>query len=219
MKIRQALKLYNKSKHTLLKIRTIEDDGTVLGRNTRSFKQWKMCTGQRDRIIDENGKRLKRSKYYIYYNNISAKKRILKYLKKNKNIAFFVDSNKLNFEAVLKTNIELFKKYPIPEIGKEYYCYDDGKISLSRESKVKILNIIPYKEASKNIIELWKQDYHEFYFSTANITDYFIEAIGEDNKISYFARTVYGAWFSIGDIWDKGYLDAENKFHKTLTDE
>lgn len=55
MKIRQALKLYNKSKHTLLKIRTIEDDGMILGRNTRSFKQWRMCTGQRDRIIDKNG--------------------------------------------------------------------------------------------------------------------------------------------------------------------
>lgn len=38
---------------------------------------------------------------------------------------------------------------PIPEIGKEYYFFDDGKISVSRCYKAKVLRIIPYDECEE----------------------------------------------------------------------
>ena len=38
---------------------------------------------------------------------------------------------------------------PIPEIGKEYYFFDDGKISVSRCYKAKVLRIIPYDECGE----------------------------------------------------------------------
>lgn len=34
----------------------------------------------------------------------------------------------------------------IPEIGKEYYFFDDGKISPSRCYKAKVLRVVPYEE-------------------------------------------------------------------------
>ena len=34
----------------------------------------------------------------------------------------------------------------IPVLGKEYYFFDDGKISLSRCYKAKVTGIYPYKE-------------------------------------------------------------------------
>ena len=37
----------------------------------------------------------------------------------------------------------------IPEIGKEYYFFDDGKISPSRCYKAKVLRIIPYDECEE----------------------------------------------------------------------
>lgn len=44
----------------------------------------------------------------------------------------------------------------LPIVGKTYYCYDDGKITYSRQYKVKITDITPYKKASdedKNYLE------------------------------------------------------------------
>ena len=40
--------------------------------------------------------------------------------------------------------------YPIPELGKIYDCFDDGKISPSRHYKVEIKKIIPLKKLQKN---------------------------------------------------------------------
>lgn len=34
----------------------------------------------------------------------------------------------------------------LPEIGKFYDCYDDGKIHESRKYKVKIISIIPFEK-------------------------------------------------------------------------
>lgn len=37
----------------------------------------------------------------------------------------------------------------IPVLGKEYYFFDDGKISLSRCYKAKVTGIYPYKEKNQ----------------------------------------------------------------------
>jgi hypothetical protein len=41
----------------------------------------------------------------------------------------------------------------LPEIGKFYDCYDDGKIHDSRKYLVRITNIIPFSEISSEILK------------------------------------------------------------------
>jgi hypothetical protein len=41
-------------------------------------------------------------------------------------------------------NTESYKKQPLPEIGKEYHIFDDGKIRKSRHHICKIVDIIPF---------------------------------------------------------------------------
>lgn len=51
--------------------------------------------------------------------------------------------------VIKKQRLEIFikiKVMQIPVLGKEYYFFDDGKISLSRCYKAKVTGIYPYKE-------------------------------------------------------------------------
>lgn len=43
-------------------------------------------------------------------------------------------------------NAESHNKQPLPEIGKEYHIFDDGKIRESRHYMCKIIEIIPFKD-------------------------------------------------------------------------
>lgn len=103
----------------------------------------------------------------------------------------------------------------LPEIGKFYDCYDDGKIHESRKYKVKIISIIPFEKASPYLLSQWEKANNHYYWIFARETDYFI--IGnsyerEDEGIiseSIFVRTIDGEWYSIGNYWDNGLLIVE----------
>lgn len=43
-------------------------------------------------------------------------------------------------------NLNEYKKQPIPEVGKDYHIFDDGKIKPSRHYIAKILEIVPFEE-------------------------------------------------------------------------
>ena len=105
----------------------------------------------------------------------------------------------------------------LPEIGKFYDCYDDGKISESRRYQVKITNVIHFKDANEKIIEKWKKCVNKNNELFAKETDYFILADsyeqGKDNITkSIFARTLDKKdWFSFGldcdsNLWNNGLL-------------
>lgn len=130
---------------------------------------------------------------------------------------------------------------PIPEVGKDYHFFDDGKITRSRHYIAKILEIIPLKEA-KNIIISTPRDYNEetgknvfinmslfdIWVDTKNYidwvfsptTDYIVKAnIPEyDDDPIYFARTKNGGWFSMDttDWWQGGRLDIDGKLYESL---
>lgn len=102
----------------------------------------------------------------------------------------------------------------LPEIGKFYYCYDDGKIHDSRKYLVRITNIIPFSKISSEILKKWEEYKEEYDWLFAKETDYFITADsyerGEDNiSESIFVRTNYGEWFSMGNLWNSGLLIVE----------
>ena len=62
----------------------------------------------------------------------------------------------------------------LPEIGKTYNCFDDGKIRKSRMYQVTITEIIPFEKADNEILELWKETISSCYW-LFDKTDYFIK--------------------------------------------
>lgn len=129
----------------------------------------------------------------------------------------------------------------IPEIGKEYPFFDDGKITPSRYYNATIIEIIPIDEA-KNIIISTPRDYdqelgqnkfidmslldiwidekteHDWIYSSN--TDYIVKASipKYDDDPIYFARTKDGGWFSmdVTNWWQSGRLDIDRKLYDEL---
>ena len=110
-------------------------------------------------------------------------------------------------------NTTPYKLQPVPEVGKEYRAFDDGKIRPSRLEVVKIVELIPFDKADEELINEWKQNVEECYWLYATETDYF--AKGEwDDETSYFVRTEDGGWFSLG-FW-ASRLDADGGLYEKM---
>ena len=113
-------------------------------------------------------------------------------------------------------NTTPYKLQPVPEVGKEYHIFDDGKIRPSRHAIVKVLEVIPFdKCADPEVIKLWYSEIADCSWLYAANTDYFIKA---DCKrfldILYFVRTTDGGWFSLG--WWGSRLDMDGSLYKQM---
>ena len=109
-------------------------------------------------------------------------------------------------------NPKEYKEQPVPEVGKEYHTFDDGKIKPSRHGIVRVTKVIPFAEfTQEGIMEEWRQEVMDCYWLYATETDYFVEARyddePEDEEPSYFVRTTDGGWFSLG--WFGARLDID----------
>ena len=118
----------------------------------------------------------------------------------------------------------------LPEIGKIYKFYDDGKITYSRQYRCKIINVIPYDNISDKIKEQYKTLVNHYNWIFSPHTDYFIIGKVEDDIIEdqVFMRTLKGDWFSNAislntkdfDIIDRGdvggILDVDGVITKEL---
>lgn len=130
-------------------------------------------------------------------------------------------------------SMETYKKASIPEVGKDYIFFDDGKTSYSRIYKAKVLRVIPYNEEvyvdkydydtqgliSTSIQEVHKEEVKQCDWIYTPETDYFIECSipkYDDNTI-WFARTKDGGWFSmnIQTDWQSGRLDVDGLITET----
>ena len=108
----------------------------------------------------------------------------------------------------------------LPEIGKIYKFYDDGKITYSRQYRCKIINVIPYDNVSDKIKEQYKTLVNH-YNQILKVEDDIIED-------QVFMRTLKGNWFSNAislntkdfDIIDRGdvggLLDVDGVITKEL---
>ena len=134
---------------------------------------------------------------------------------------------------------------PIPEIGKQYHFFDDGKVSYSRHSMAMVVAIIPVEEAKhktfinwshepidenagtylcektvESLYDIWQTAVEEIDWVFSEETDCFICcAIPEyDNNLIYFARTHDGGWFSldIQSSWQGGRLDVTGEIYQDL---
>ena len=116
--------------------------------------------------------------------------------------------------TVIRLGADKYEPQPVPEVNKEYYAFDDGKIKPSRLERVKIVEVIPFKECQDNeLISNWTVEVADCYWLYAQDTDYFIKAEG-DNETSYFVRTTDGGWFSLG--WFGSRLDIDGSLYELM---
>ena len=107
----------------------------------------------------------------------------------------------------------------LPEIGKTYNCFDDGKIRKSRMYQVTIDEIIPFEKADKQLLELWEEEglSCDWLFDK---TVYFIKFTStefKDEPKGVFARTKNGWWFGLGNYWNSGRLDIDGSLTDSLS--
>ena len=114
-------------------------------------------------------------------------------------------------------NLNPYKEQPIPEVGKEYHIFDDGKVRPSRLYIAKILEIIPFEECRDHkLISDWTEEVTECYWLYSQETDYFVKAKFDD-EVVYFVRTTDGGWFSLG-FW-AARLDTDGSLYKIMLDQ
>lgn len=104
----------------------------------------------------------------------------------------------------------------IPEIGKTYNYFDDGKIRRSRLCTVKVVELIPFDDIDSEILDMWNSDVVECDRLYSKTTDFFVKGIftHANHDPEYFVRTVAGDWFSIGFLG--GALDVDGKLYERL---
>ncbi len=116
-------------------------------------------------------------------------------------------------------NTTPYKWQPVPEVGKEYHAFDDGKIKPSRHSIVRITEVVPFAAVNhKAFLEEWQQEVEDGYWLYAKETDYFIKAeYVEKDRPAYFVRTKDGGWFSLG-FWG-ARLDIDGSLYEKMKEQ
>lgn len=110
-----------------------------------------------------------------------------------------------------------YNNQPLPKIGKEYHYYDDGKVKESCHALVKILNIIKYEDADRNIIEFYERIKKEFDWIFDETTDYFLIGYNAQQCSGFtmiFARSD-GGWYGFetsGEDYWTGMLITDPTF-------
>ncbi len=133
-------------------------------------------------------------------------------------------------------------KKPLPEVGKFYHFFDDGKTSPSRHYICKCERIVTAEEAKNITVKVPGENHtkdnpvyetlslydhwhdnemptHDWLYATE--TDYFIECscpVYDDFNL-WFVRTKEGGWFSMNvqSWWQSGRLDVTNEIFENVT--
>lgn len=121
------------------------------------------------------------------------------------------------YPLLQKTVIYSRKKHlePIPEVGKEYHCFDDGKITPSRHYIIQVDEVLGYCQFKKKYPTYFKQYIKvakSHYWLYSRSSDKFIITYkGENNEFAVYVRTKQGGWFGIGSLYNCGDLDVSGK--------
>lgn len=105
---------------------------------------------------------------------------------------------------------------PVPEIGKNYNCFDDGKITQSRLYTVDVVDVISFDKIDIETLEEWKDQVEQCDWLFAKETDYFIKTENGEDGNATFVRTLNGDWFSIGQFMNSGRLDVDGELTAIL---
>lgn len=103
------------------------------------------------------------------------------------------------------------RRLPIPEIGKKYHCFDDGKITFSRHFIIKVDEILGYFQFKKKYPELFQRYIkcikRSYWLYSKSSDKFIITYDGENNEIGVYVRMRKGGWFGIGPWWNSAELD------------
>ena len=109
---------------------------------------------------------------------------------------------------------------PIPEVGKKYHCFDDGKITFSRHFIIEVNEVLGHQQFKKRYSEqfkLYREAVKRCYWLYSTHSDKFVITYkGEDNGLGVYTRTKQGGWFGIGDFWDSATLDVTGEIWDDL---
>lgn len=108
------------------------------------------------------------------------------------------------------------KSDKVPEVGKTYNCFDDGKMSYSRLYTVDVVRVIPFDECSDEEKYEWEEKSSECNWLFASKTDYLVFTENGEAGDAIFARTIDGGWFSLGWFMNSGRLDIDGALTKWL---
>lgn len=113
---------------------------------------------------------------------------------------------KVNLET-LSLQLEYAKSdyQPKPKKNRKYSYFDDGKITPSRHSFMKILDVIPFEKARWEMLEFWNKVKEKTPWIFKDETDYFIIGYEVPDKYdddpyptlytTLFARDSSGGWY------------------------
>lgn len=138
-------------------------------------------------------------------------------------------------------------KKPLPDIGKKYHFFDDGKVTPSRHNVAEIVSYIPFsefgnvkytdllsKEEAENyrpddgqvdptLLDIWKMEVDWATWLYAPETDYAVKTSipNYDKNPIFFVRTKDGGWFSIDTVsgWESGRLDIDGTRFESLKED
>lgn len=109
---------------------------------------------------------------------------------------------------------------PVPEVGKKYHCFDDGKITFSRHFIIQIDEILGHQQFKKKYPEefqQYRQAVKNCYWLYSTHSDKFVVTHkGENDEFGVYVRTKQGGWFGIGDYWNSAILDVTGEIWETL---
>ncbi len=104
----------------------------------------------------------------------------------------------------------------IPVVGKEYNCFDDGKIRESRQYKVTVVELIPFSKINTSTLEIWKSETEECPWLYNKTTDFFAVGVNTTGQKEFFVRTTENMWFGLRGSLDCGVLDIDGCLAKQL---
>ena len=109
---------------------------------------------------------------------------------------------------------------PVPEVGKKYHCFVDGKITFSRHFIIKVdevLGSMAFKKKYPEYFEQYRKAVKREYWLYSTHSDKFIIAhSGGNSKPEVYVRTKQGGWFGIGYYLNTAELDVTGKFWEYL---
>lgn len=105
---------------------------------------------------------------------------------------------------------------PLPELGKMYHIFDDGKVRISRHYVATITDIISFDDACTDLKNAWAESVASAPWLFSSTNDYFVKARSDfDTMPLYFVRTLDGGWFSIDypNTWMGARLDIDGTLY------
>ena len=117
------------------------------------------------------------------------------------------------------------KKYiqPVPEVGKKYHCFDDGKVTFSRHFIIQVDEVLGHQQFKKKYptyFKVYRAVVKNCYWLYSTHSDKFVITYkGENDEFGVYVRTKQGGWFGIGGYWNSARLDSSGIIWDTLVSE